>query len=342
MSKAKESGPGEPAKPVAVKGDMDVNDLAVAMRRMDPDTSETPPEPEPEAVPEKSEEVVAEVAEEIPAATDTEVNEDVLSQDVESKKDEASEPASDPAEFEYPKFQKRVDALTAQKKEAQAKIAEMEKEMETLRATHAEETPDPAPVIAADTDDMFAKANNWDELKRTEASVENMLEWCNANPHGAVVKNSDGTEKDYSEDDIRYNKSRFEKALRKQLPARLDYLKARQHFDQQAVETYAWWKDKSSSDYQHAAGLLRVFPELSKFPDYKLLLGDFMVGFKGRTGNKKAAVQAVVKKAPAQPVAPTSQPAPVEGTKARSDAAKNRYYSGGGKVEDLAKLISSW
>ena len=340
MSDAKVSGLGEPVKPVTVKGEMDVNDLAVALRRMDPDPA-SPPEPEPEtAKSEKSEEAAAEAAAETPEAEVAEEKEDVLSQ-VESKKSEASEPASEPAEFEYPKFQKRVDALTAQKKEAQAKIAELEREMETMRSGRTEDSPELTPTAAVASDDPFGKVASWDDLKRTEASIENVLEWCNANPHGAVVKQADGTERDYTEDDIRFNKNRLEKALRKQMPERVEYLRARQHFDQQAADTYSWWKDKSSAEYQHAASLLRVFPELSKFPDYKLMVGDFLVGFKGRTGNKKAAAQAVVKKAPAQPVAPTSQPVPVEGTKARSDAARTRYYKGGGNVEDLAKLISS-
>lgn len=324
MSTASESGLGQPEKkPVVDKGDMDTNDLAAAILRMDESsgTQEAKAEGDAEA-PEET--VVDEAAEAVEETTE------VPSQG--ETEEAASEPAPVDAELEYPKFKKRVDTLTAQKKEAQEKIAELEGQLNELRNAPRAEAEPVAPASA----NPFQHVTSAVELQREEASAENVIEWCDANDDGAVVKQADGTEREYTSKEVRDVRRSAEKAIRKYIPSQHEYIKAREHYDQQAVAIYPWWKDKSTAEYQHASNIMRVFPEVGRFPDYKLSIGDFVAGFKARSAQAKTAV--VLKKAPAQPTA-TSRPAPVEPTKARSDAALNRFNRTG-KVEDLAKLLS--
>lgn len=331
MSISKVPGLGIPAvKSVVDKGEMDVNDLATALRKLD-DDSQPSPEPKPEVeIPEVTEKLESDDA----AVAVEEGSEDALSKI--EKTDDASEPTSDPAELEYPKFKKRVDTLTAQKKEAQARIAELEQQLEQANQVQPKEAEAAAPATAANP---FLNITNYSDLRREEASTEGVIEWCDANEDGAVVKQADGSERDYTAKEIRDVRRNAEKALRKHIPAQHEYLRQREHFDQQAVESYNWWKDKTTAEYQQAAQVLRAFPELAKFPDYKLTVGDFVEGFKSRTA-KGVKAPAAVKKAPAQPSTQSATPAAVPPSKVSSDAARSRFNTTG-DVSDLEKVISA-
>jgi hypothetical protein len=55
---------------------------------------------------------------------------------------------------------------------------------------------------------------------------------------------------------------------------------------------------------------------------------------------KKPKKAAGAKKAPKQPTAPTAEPAPVDGSAARSSSAQHRFEESG-DVDDLAQLIAA-
>ncbi len=348
-AKSKDTGRGHPAKTDGQTGEMDVLGLAAVIRRMGEQESKPAPEPEPEPTKESAaatEEPPADAAAVADAETGTET---ALSQSNEPKAEEASEPApeeSDPSELEYPKFQKRVNQLTAQKKEAQAKIAELEAQLveAQARAKAQAEGPAPAPEPAAPptAENPFLHITTWAALKREEANAESVIEWCDANEDGAVVREGD-SEREYSGKEVRDIRRAADRALRKHIPAQQEYLRQREHFDQRAADEYRWWTDKSSPEYQQAANVLRVFPEIARFPDFKLTLGDFVVGHKVRTAKgaqAKASPVETPRKAPPQPAAPAAQPVPPDPSRARSDASRSRFNKTG-SVDDLAKLIAS-
>lgn len=319
-------------------GDLDVIDLAAAIRRMEDEPAETPPEPEPESQEEAAEpselKTPDDAVTEVPAE---EGKEDVLSQD--ESKTEASEPTAeaDPAELEYPKFKKRVDKLTAEKHEAAAQIEALKARLEELQSQP--KTEEAAPPSPASTN-PFHHVQSYEDVKAEELNAEHVIEWCSQNEDGAVVKQPNGAEREYDAKEVREIQRNAEKALRKHLPEQLKYLEARHHFDQEAVQSYGWWKDKTAVEYQQAAQLLRAFPEMSRFPDYKINVGDFIEGRRVRMAKGKPATSSTPKKAPAQPISPASQPAPVAPSVARSDAARKRFVQSG-NVADLAKLLAA-
>ncbi len=338
MSNAKDAGLGSSLKTDGGQG-FNVIDLAAAIRRMEDESEKkTPPEPEPEPTTESAEATEKTPDDAAADAAEEKGKDDVLSQD--EPEAETSEPTAEPSdrgELEYPKFKKRVDQLTAQKKEAQAKIAELESKLVELQSK-----PEPAttPAPASTPSNPFQHVQSYAALKAEEANAEQVIEWCDANEDGAVLKQNDG-EREYTSQEVRAIRRNAEKALRKDLPAHSEYLRAREHFDHQAVEAYAWWKDKAAGEYQAAAQLLRVFPEMAKFPDYKISVGDFIEGRRARMAKaSKPTPAAAPRKAPAQPTAPAAQPAPVEPSAARSDAARKRFAQSG-NVDDLAKLIAA-
>ncbi len=341
-AKAKEPGLGNPLKTDVKKGGMDVQDLAAVIRRMGEQESKPAPEPEPE--PTTSAEATDETPADATAVAAAETGKDTaLSQSTEPKAEEASEPApDDPAALEYPQFQKRVNKLTAQKKEAQAKIAELEAQLVEAKARAEQPAPEPTPAAPPTAENPFLHITNWADLKREEANAESVIEWCDANADGVVVREGD-SDREYSGKEVRDIRRAAERAVRKHLPAQQEYLRQREHFDQRAADEYRWWADKSTAEYQQAANVLRVFPEIARFPDYKLTLGDFVTGYKARAAKAaqpKTRTAETARKAPPHLAAPAAQPAAPDPSRARSDAARTRF-SKTGNVDDLAKLIAS-
>ena len=337
--KAKVAGLGTSLKTDGNTGDLELVDLAAAIRRMEEAPAEAPPEPEPEPQEEAVEATENKTPDDAAAEAEVEEGKDVLSQD--ESKTEASEPTAeaDPAELEYPKFKKRVDKLTAEKHEAQAQIEALKARLEELQSQPKSEERAPSPSPASTN--PFHHVQDYGAIKSEELNAEQVIEWCYQNEDGAVVKQANGAEREYDAKEVREIQRNAEKALRKHLPEQLEYLRARQHFDQEAVQSYGWWKDKAAIEYQQATQLLRAFPEMSRFPDYKINVGDFIEGRKVRMSKGKTSVAtATPKKAPGQPIAPASQPAPVAPSAARSDAARKRFVQSG-DVADLAKLLAA-
>ena len=89
--------------------------------------------------------------------------------------------------------------------------------------------------------------------------------------------------------------------------------------------------------------VIREFPEIQRFPDYKVIVGDTLVGMHMRLSahkDAKAPKAGKPKKAPKQPGKPTAEPAPVEESTARSAAARLAFDESG-NVEDLARVLAA-
>jgi len=85
-----------------------------------------------------------------------------------------------------------------------------------------------------------------------------------------------------------------------------------------------------------AQKFLQVFPEIKRYPDYKIVVGDYLRGIKAR---EQSAKNSAPQRAPVQPrpgVTPAQRPAKdmnAEGAKARFQKSTSR--------DDLADIIAS-
>ena len=277
---------------------------------------------------------------EVEATTDDENT--VLSQeneettpDVEESPDseETEETKSDDEDIErgLPKgVKKRIDKLSAKRREAEAEVERLKSEVERL----SQEANKPAQTPTADN--PYAHLGSLDEINREADQAKQIRRWCEMNPDGAVVKGKDGTETEYTAEEIRNIKIRAMDALEDHLPKRAQYLQNYNQIEQVATKEYPWWKDKAARERQMAETFIKAFPEIQKFPDYKMVIGDYIRGVKSRE-------QASQKSAPARaPSAPrmTSAPAQVSKKDANSQIAKQRYASKNSN-EDLASIIAS-
>lgn len=326
----------EPTKTTLPSNSLDTEGLTSLLRQTlfaDPEEQQTQAETETdteEEEPESSEEVAEDETESEDSETESNVEDDNADEAEESKADD-----EDKQDKKLSKgVQKRIDKLVAQKKEAEAKLnalAEKLAETESLAANSPKEF---APVdkglnpyfkLQSDTD-VHAEIRNARQVRR----------WAEENPDGAVVSGKNGEEVEYSADDIRKIKLNAIDALEEHLPAQMNYIQTRKQFDAEAEKTYPFWKQRSSSEYQYANALLREFPEIQKFPDFKLSIGDMIEG--KRIRESKVKPTSAIKKAPSNPKQTAS--APVQTSKSLKSRSNEEAFRKNPNQDSLKALIA--
>jgi hypothetical protein len=226
---------------------------------------------------------------------------------------------------------KRIDRLTAKRREAEAEVEKLRLEMENLRQEASQK-----PVQTRDPESPYSHLTTAEAISKEVAQAKQIRRWCELNPDGATVRDKDGNETDYSAEEIRRIKIKAMDAMEEHLPKQQRYLEQVSHMDQFATKEYPWWKDKSAKEHVLAQKFLQVFPEIKRFPDYKVVVGDYLRGIKAREQSTKTTAP---QRAPVQP-RPSATPAnrPVKDVKA--DDAKARFQKSTSR-DDLADIIAS-
>jgi hypothetical protein len=249
--------------------------------------------------------------------------------------EETEETKSEDDDFErgLPKgVKKRIDKLSAKRREAEAEVQKLREEVERL----SQEASKPAQVPTKK--DPYANLSTLEEVSREAEQAKQIRRWCEMNPDGAVVRKPDGEEVEYTAEEVRKIKVKAMDALEEHLPARANYLQNFQQIEQVASKEYPWWKDRSSSERQIAESFLKHFPEIQRFPDYKMVLGDYIRGVKARESSQKN-IKGFSQKAPTQP-RPSAAPARLPQQEANTIGAKKRFMSSGNR-DDLSSIIAN-
>lgn len=248
-----------------------------------------------------------------------------------SEETEETKSLEDDVEKGLPKgVKKRIDKLTAKRREAEAEIARLKAEVERLE----QEVTTPAQTPT--TDNPFTNLRTMDEINREFEQAKQVRRWCEMNPDGAVVTKPDGSEVEYTAEDVRLIKVKTMDALEEHLPKRAQFLQNQSHFDLVAQKDYVWWKDRSSKERQMAESFIKAFPEILRAPDHKLVLGHLISGIKSYEAQKKGSAP---QRVPAQPRT-TGSPANLSKNQVVGQVAKQRYASSNSR-DDLSAIILS-
>lgn len=277
-----------------------------------------------------------EQAEEPVSEANTEEEQEVLSQETETDESDESEPTEqsdgeEEVERGLPKgVKKRIDKLTAKKREAEAEIERLRQEVDRLSQEAEKPAQNPSP------DNPYANLNTMEAVHKEIEQAKSVRRWCEMNPDGAVVTNKDGSEVEYSAEDVRAIKIKALDAIEEHLPKRIQYLQSYNQMEQVATKEYPWWKDKAARERQMAEMFIKSFPEVKKFPDYKMVIGDLVTGIKVRESKSAKTTPA---KVIAQPK-PSATPSRVQPKDAKAQVAKARYSTSGSR-DDLSQIIAS-
>ncbi|CAB5238369.1 hypothetical protein UFOVP144_49 [uncultured Caudovirales phage] len=228
--------------------------------------------------------------------------------------------------------QKRIDKLTAKRKQAEEQSEELRKEVEALKQQISESQQQ------SDKNNSVNNADNPFSSLKSVAEVEKEIEqarWlrykCMENPDGFVLGESE-----YGPEDVRRMLVNSTKAIEDHLPKQMQRIDAESKIKPIAESTYPWWKQTQSSEYQMAQQVLRAFPQLKNFPDWQMFVGDYVRGAKAREASVAKPNQS--KKVPVQAIRPTATPARSNPTEARAKQAEGRFAKST-SADDLAKVL---
>ena len=230
--------------------------------------------------------------------------------------------------------QKRIDKLTALRKQAEENATKLEAELNELKAK-VEANKSTEIVIKADEKVPYANLNTIAEIEQEVVQARSVRRWCEENSEGVIVTNPDGTESEYSAEDVKRIKLNAIDALEENLPKRLNYIQTKAQVDAVAYKTYPWLKDKTSKERQIAESFIKAFPQITRFPDYNVVLGDYISGMRLR---EQASKNGNIQRAPVQP---TSNYAPSSKYKDNADPDATRRYVNSNSQTDLAAIIKS-
>jgi len=276
-------------------------------------------------------EATAESEQEVLSQDETnETTEDKTDSDSEAEKAEGDEEGE--SERGLPKgVKKRIDKLTAKRREAESEVERLKLEVDNLRQEASQK-----PVRNHDPKNPYSNLTSMDLIQKEAEQARQIRRWCELNPDGATVKDKDGNETDYSAEDVRNIKIKSMDAIEEHLPKQARYLEQVNAMDQIAVKEYPWWKDKAAKERVIAEKFLEAFPEIKRFPDYRVVVGDYLRGIQSREASSRTKT---VQRAPVQP-RPGTTPAQRSERDAKSDGAKARFMKSTSS-DDLADIIAS-
>lgn len=226
---------------------------------------------------------------------------------------------------------KRIDKLTAKRREAEAEIVRLKQELEETKSSRQVEE-----VKIVDQKNPFANLNTSDEIAAEIAQARSVKRWCEEHSDGYTVTNEDGTERTYSREEITQIKLNALDALEEHLPARQAYIRTHEQVEPIAKKEYGnIWNSLDSRERKIANAFVKAFPEVTKFPDWKMIVGDYISGLQSRESRSKNG-QKTIKKAPVNPN--PSSTAPKATTADRVEAAQRRFSKTGDK-SDLKEIL---
>ena len=325
----------EPTKTTLPSSPLDTDGLTSLLRQTlfaDPEEEQTQAQTETETEEEESEsseEIAEDDAESEESETESNVEDDNADEAEESKADDEEKQDKQLSKG----VQKRIDKLVAQKKEAEAKLQAL---AEKLAETESQAANSQKEVIVSDKGlNPYFKLQSDTDVHAEIRNARQVRRWAEENPDGAVVPGKNGEEIEYSAEDIRKIKLNAIDALEEHLPSQLNYIQTRKQFDAEAEKTYPFWKQRSSSEYQYANALIREFPEIQKFPDFKLSIGDMIEG--KRIRESKVKPTSAIKKAPSNPKQTAS--APVQTSKSMKARSTEEAFRKNPNDKDALKAL---
>ena len=266
----------------------------------------------------------AEAADEIPPAEDGE--DEVPSQSAEDNGEEDTLSKG---------VQKRIDKLTAKRKQAEEEATRLRNEVDTLKQelTQSKASGEANQTSVNDASNPFASLNTKVDVEKEAEQARWLRYKCMENPNGFVMGDSE-----YGPEDVSRMLVNATKAIEVHLPKQMNKIHAFETVKPIAESEYPWWKTPQAKEYQLAQQVINNFPQFKNHPDYMLFVGDYIRGYLAR--ESKTPATGVMKKAQIQPVRPTAAPVKTSAKTASAKSAESRFVKSN-NAEDLARVLLS-
>jgi hypothetical protein len=231
--------------------------------------------------------------------------------------------------------QKRIDKLTAKRKQAEEEAERLRSEVESLKQEISETKASGSAnqTSVTDASNPFANLNTKVDVEKEIEQARWLRYKCMENPNGFVMGDTE-----YGPEDVSKMLVNSTKAIEIHLPKQMNKINAYDTIRPIAESEYPWWKTPQAKEYQLAQQVINNFPQFKNHPDYMLFVGDYIRGFMAR--ESKTTMRQVSNKAQVQPVRPTAAPVKTSTKTASAKNAESRFIKSN-NAEDLAKVLLS-
>lgn len=257
--------------------------------------------------------------------------------------DDAEEEAPSPTQE---KLLRRIDKITAKRREAEEKAEQLETELSDLRSK-LDSTP---PVTLAPTpDNPLADVETPEQLEERIQVAKKVRKWALQNLEGGMVTNAQGEEVYYEPAQVRQYLANADEMLTEHAPKRQQWLGQRQSFVPEARTAYPKLFEAGSQEQSILRETLKAYPGLKNMPNLELVIGDAIEGQKLRFARQQAAQKAAsapksstatpAKSIPSAPSPAKGQKVPAKDINARA-SAKALFDRGSNlKSDDIAAFL---
>lgn len=224
--------------------------------------------------------------------------------------------------------QKRIDKLTAMRREAEEKAQKLEAELADLKRSKA------APITKSNN--PYGHLEDGASIQAEYEKMRQVRLFCERYPDGYYPENGEPI----SKQQIAESKFKALKAIEEQLPAQMDYVEKKSQIGSVVRKEFNWLNDPTDERTQKVQKFVEAVPEIKRFPDYEVYAAHMvngMMSYKAQKANaQKAAPRVPVQPTMSSSSAPQAQkPSVVEG------AASMERYRKTGSIDDLANVFKS-
>lgn len=235
---------------------------------------------------------------------------------------EAVEAEPEPEEVKD-SVQKRIDKITLARRQAEEKAAALETELNQLKAKQLE--PPPLPPTP---ENPLANVTTIEELNHRVQLSQVAKRWAIQHLDGGEIELDNGETKFLNGDQVKLLYSKAEDILTGHAPQRFNFLQEKQKWENTAKVAYPNLYKPGHQDQVEYKTWLTVFPEMQRYPDIAIIVGDAMLGRQlrmQREARQKNGAQA-------NGNLPLSAPAPA----AAPRVPRNRAFGG----TDLSAIVT--
>lgn len=189
--------------------------------------------------------------------------------------------------------QKRIDRLTALRHELEDSVSALEKERDSLKAKLSDAgVRDTQSVAAAalGADDPLKAVTSYEQLEQALIDARIAKSWALENLDGGTVQvnKETGETRELSGQEVKQLLSWSERLITEHIPRKKAYIDSRLDYDRQAETYYPDLLKPESELAKTVQSWMKVFPAVTQFPDFKLIIADALVGQKIRFGRLAA------------------------------------------------------
>ena len=229
--------------------------------------------------------------------------------------------------------QKRLNKLTALRREAEERSKKLEEELESIKRQQA------TPVKPA-TNNPYAEFDTEDKVKAEYERQRKIRLFCERYPDGYY--DGEGDEGNISKDEIAKAKVAALRAIEEFLPQQAQYNQTSKEFKTMARKEFPWLDDPTDTRASAARKFIDAVPEIKKFPDYELYAAQLALGMVSYNSQKKNARNFVQNPTvQVQPTQTSSAPRPAMRVDEVHAKESMERFRRSGSVVDLAEVFKS-